>query len=309
MTALLPPHVDLREKQTLRCPLAIRFVDTALNTIVMSGLQVTARPLRNGQRDFEAKPNRSGTWLFYGLPGLRNYEMGGVEPASLSPHEMQRFCVTVRDKENRFLPCTFEATAPNENVFAWSIASMSPPAWGESVPLFSTPARSTPSGCAVVRAQLAFLRSDPSPVRGIGPEPAAWALMQASVTVRNGASRQVDALGLADEKGSVAVIFPWPEVFGLTSGSPLGGLKVANQGWEVTFRAWHDLQPRSRNSSDPLDLNILEQLAGPSNVLQTMASPFDEISEAKLQFGRELVIPEAPPGHRTLLLSSALSPL
>jgi hypothetical protein len=302
MPVVLPPHVEL-ETRIHRCALAIRFVDTALNEVVFSGLQATATPINDKERVIEAKPNRSGTWLFYGLPGQRGYELGAVERHGVSPLEPARFIVTVRDEENRFLPCHFEATAPNEDRFSF-LTPISPPWASNDVPLFSSAARFVPRGCAVVRAELAFMDA-----QNIA-RPSAWALMQVSVTVRNGARDTVHALGVSDERGSAAVIFPWPELFGLPNASPRGGLRMDEQGWDVRVRAWHDLQPRKPKRGEPFDLNqVLGRFGAPSNILQTANAPHSEYSNAILKFGRELVIPEESGGNRVLILTSGTSPL
>ena len=302
MPAILPPHVEL-ETRTHHCALAIRFVDTALNEVVTSGLQV--RITLSGDRDrfIEAKANRSGTWLFYGLPGQRGYELGGPDRSSASPFEPARFIVTVRDELGRFLPCRFETTVSHRERFNFSTLASPPWARG-NVPLYSSPARFVPRSCGVVRGQLAFFNAQNLVKR------AAWALMQVTVTVRNGARDPIHALGVADEQGSVAVMFPWPELFGLPNASPRGGVQMEDQGWDLSLRAWHDLQSRHPKRDEPFDLDqVLGRFGAPSNILQTAAAPCSEFSNAILKFGRELVIPEQGGLNRVLILTSGTSPL
>jgi hypothetical protein len=302
MPAILPPHVEL-ETRTYRCALAIRFVDTALNEVVTSGLQVTATSVNDRERVIEAKANRSGTWLFYGLPGQRGYELGAPDQSGASPLEPARFIVTVRDELGRFLPCRFEATVSHHERFNF-LTIASPPWAGGNVPLFSSPARFVHRSCGVVRGQLVF-----SSAQNL-VKPAAWALMQVTVIVRNGARDPIHALGVADAQGSVAVMFPWPELFGLPNASPRGGGQIEDQGWDLSVRGWHDLQSRNPKRDEPFDLDqVLGWFGAPSNILQTAAAPYSEFSNAILKFGRELVIPEQGGLNRVLILTSGTSPL
>src|SRR5215467_11158054 len=114
MGTLPPPYVKLNELVTLRCALGIRFRDTATREIVRTGLQVKARAVNAPANTVPvmAQPNSSGVWLFYGLPGLRTFELGtGDFPQLGSPPGPPRFRIQVEDEEDRFLPCTFVATA------------------------------------------------------------------------------------------------------------------------------------------------------------------------------------------------------
>src|SRR5438552_2656560 len=186
METLPPPYVKLGEFLTLRCALGIRFRDTATKDIVRTGLQVKARAV-NAPVNAEpviAKPNPSGVWVFYGLPSLRKFELGAPDfPELGSPLNSPRFKIQVEDKEGRFLPCTFVATASEKGPMEFGLP-LSSPLEGMEVPLFSAPSRPVPSGFAVIRAHLIALLEQ-------AYQPARWALLEASATVRN---KPVEAL-------------------------------------------------------------------------------------------------------------------
>ena len=283
MGTLPPPYVELDEFLTLRCALGIRFRDAATKDIVRSGLRVKARAV-DAPANTEpviARPNPSGVWLFYGLPGLRAFELGTRDfPESGSPLNSPRFKIQVEDEEGRFLPCTFVATASEKGPMESSLPLSSPPGRTE-VPLFSAPSRLVPPGFAVIRAHLITLLEQ-------AYKPARWALLKASAIVRN---KPVEALGLANDKGDVAVMFPWPELVDLTASiSPPSGLRTEPPGWDIDFAAWHDL-----NFGDSVfaDLDVIHNVHdADARKLLTHLSPPETFDRATLRYGRELIVPE-----------------
>jgi hypothetical protein len=292
MPTILPPLRKL-ESLELRCPLAVRFRDTTTGQLIGWGLRVSAYPIDalwpEALRRF-AHPNRSGTWIFHHLAELREYETGSdAVPETGSPPHRPQFRIEVQDIEGRFLPFSFTAEVPVTGLF--QLAPMSFPLWpGTEVPLFSAPERALPPACAVIRTSLVTV-----------PEelPAAWALVEATTTVR---SRSVQLLGISDPRGSVALIFPWPELVGLTFSSPPATQHLDSQGWEFELAAWHDFNAEVGTLAD-LDA-ILARLNRPPDRLGTELSPPGEVSQAFLTFGRELVIPDLDftPDHKRQLL-------
>jgi hypothetical protein len=303
MPALLPPEVKLGpviESVRLRCALGIRFRDTATRQVVAAGLRVSATPAgaAAGTEPVTAQANRSGVWTFHGLRNLRAFELGTEEfPEERSPLGPPTFRIEVQDAEGRFLPCAFNATASPKGLFQFTL-DLSPPWQGNDVPLFSAPSRPVPPGCAVIRASLvATLPNKPV-------EPASWALLQASATVRNRRVQAVQALGIADRQGNVAIMFPWPELVTLAVGSPPGGLHLAEQGWPFEFTGWHDFAVAASEFAD-LEA-ILSRLARSPDTLATKLSPLETLTHATLKYGRELVLPEngsAPDQPRILIIT------
>ena len=289
MPALLPPEVKLGpviESVRLRCALGIRFRDTATRQVVAAGLRVSATPAgaAAGTEPVTAQANRSGVWTFHGLRNLRTFELGTEEfPEADSPPGPPSFRIEVQDAEGRFLPCAFNAAASPKGPFQFA-SDLSPPWQWNDVPLFSAPSRPLAPGCAVIRASLVAT----PPTKPL--EPASWALLQASATVRNRRVQAVQALGIADRQGNVAIMFPWPELVTLAVGSPPGGLRLEEQGWPFEFTGWHDFAVPASEFAD-VD-TILSRLARSPDTLATVLSPLEIFTHATLKYGRELVLPE-----------------
>ena len=285
------------ESFPLRCPLGVRFRDTATMQIVASGLSVTAYPVTAPFPEAvrrSASPNRSGVWVFNDLAGLRSYELG-VDNQSVngSPPGPIQFRIEVQDLESRFLPCSFVAWAPVQGLFQF-IAGGSPPWPWNDVPLFSAPERPVPPNCAVIRTQLTASDEESA---------AAWSLVQVTTTVR---SQVIRYFGIANPKGSVALMFPWPELTTLVFSSPPGGLQLDAQGWQFAFAAWHDFESPPGTMAD-LGA-ILARPANPPDSLWVELSPPAPFSQAVLTFGRELIVPDtnARADHlRQLIITSA----
>ncbi len=286
MNGFLPPHVRLDEVVRLRCALGLRFRDSATRAIVTSGLRVTASPLSGARVEpVEGRANRSGVWTFHGLPGLRAFELGTrpfLDSARFSPPEPPRFRIEVRDDDGRFLPSAFVAAASERGPFTFTVPASPLEDWSE-VPLFSAPERPAPPGCAVIRADLTVRRA------GLPDEPARAALVRAAAIVRNRRTQPVTALGIANHKGSVSVVVPWPELVTLAELSPPGGLRMDDQGWEFEFAAWQNADAAENGTVD-LD-RVLARLNEHSDPLSIDGPPLRPFSRATLKYGRELVLP------------------
>jgi hypothetical protein len=299
MISVLPTYLK-PERVEIICPLGIRFVDPATNTIVGDGLSVEAYPVQNSERRVSAVPNRSGVWAFHGLPGLRGFEYGTDDEQRWAPELPKRsFTIETVDALGRFLPCTFEADAP-VRVLSASNEFPSPPSFTfRNVPLFSSPARPVPGSLAVVRAQI---------FKGEDNTPAAWTLVEVGTSVLG---RTVTAQGVADTEGRLVLIFPYPEPTNVSVGSPVGSgpQLLSQQSWPLTFRAWHTFDPQP---SDFLDLDrVLGLQARHPDALWDDGSPLFPFTAADLIFGRELVVPIRPPGDsrpRKLFITPGASP-
>ena len=131
----------------------------------------------------------------------------------------------------------------------------------------STPARVVPAGVAVLRATLRDADTG---------GPAAWALLE------TGTGR-----GVADARGEVAVLFPYPPLpsFG---GSPPSSTRrpLLEEQWTVTIDGFYDRLPQDV-TPDLCDLLAQRR----ADTLQSLSPP-TAVAPQTLTYGRELVVPE-----------------
>jgi hypothetical protein len=286
------------EGVTIVTPLGIRFWDPARQAPVTDGLTVTARPLGAPRRAaVRAFRTISGVYAFQGLPGLRRVEHPDAAAGALSsPPAATRFVVEVEDTGRRFLPIAVGVDVPYRGIYP--TATVSSPV-GQRPPgfyLFSAPTRPAAAALAVVRAHLVEAPAGPA------ARPAAHAVLEVA------APGQEPALGLADERGVVAVFLAYPTFTGAPGvASPLSPPGTAEQRWTVRIRVRYapatlTVPPGSRL---PDLRGILTQPPGriqPSLLTQ----PVDELA-ADLVFGQDLVLrTDAGP---TLSIGPATSPL
>jgi hypothetical protein len=303
MNSLLPPHVEL-ERQALTCPLGIRFVDDALRRPI-GGLRVEAYPENKPWQRVSAVETRSNVYGFHGLPGLRDFENRTDDEARWileSPLSPRTFVVEVQDPEGRFLPSRFLAEAPARVETLRESESPAGQAALRTETLYSSPSRLTPSGCAVLRAQLFELGG-----RGGREQAASWALGEVSTSVGYPA---LTAVGAADEQGRLTIFFLYPEPTSVSTGSPPQGTPqlLSDQLWPLSFRAWHSFRSETAGWLNLDDVRTLLQQQ-PVIVSEDDLSPPTPFSGADLFFGRELVVPVRQPGDsrlRQLFLSKAV---
>jgi hypothetical protein len=222
----------------------------------------------------------------------------------------------VNDNERRFLPVQFTAILPARGVYKWiSPVSILPATLIESIPLYSSPIRSVPSGMAVVRADLWDVSQDTA---------ASWAVMEASL---NG---QVIARGIADAEGRIALIFPYPAprpfaissppAFPLSSPPTASSLPLTEQVWPIRLRALYT--PARPVSSPPNPFPTKPELpelrftlSQPEATIWADAAFSEPLLEASLQYGRELVLqtkastsPPSQARQSVLFITPAVSP-
>ncbi|MBN1978242.1 MAG: hypothetical protein JW918_12670 [Anaerolineae bacterium] len=287
------------DRVTIFTPLGIRFWDPVQDAQVKDGLIVTAYPEgthRNGTCAFRTL---SGVYAFRGLPGLHDVEYPDDGFPDASPPVAARFIIQVFDERRRFLSIVFGADLPHYGVYP-THSPLSPP--GDGLPgfyLFSAPTRLSAPSLAVVRAQLVE-RVDAAVRR-----PAAHAVLEVEV-VGGGAW-----YGVADERGAVAVLFPYP-TFTIATGltSPVA-LPTAppQQAWNLNVRVRYD--PAALSFSNGFQIpdlrSVFDQSPGSlwSTAVTQPGQPVSQMS-AELIFGRELVM--RTDGGSTLLVSPAASP-
>lgn len=287
-------------------PLGLRFHDVATGAIIASGLSVTIYPANNSARRVEAFVNRSGTYVLQHAPGLRAFE-GGAGDEDFWTHlpPPQSFIVEVVDRERRFQPFLFEAELPAaRGLFQWlppfEPSPPSPPSAAKSVPLYSAPARALDSGMAVVRADL----WNPQ-----GNGPAAWAVLEARL------GGVLQARGISDARGSIALIFPYPKPTDAPLNSPVESppvnknVPLLEQTWELTLSAGYvpAAPPATKPASLPDLRATLEQLGAPPAKLWTDFANEEELAGVTLKYGQELILKSqdsitvSPPAPQSVL--------
>lgn len=280
----------LLERLTVFTLLGIRFWDPVENKQVSQDLDISAWPAANRRLVINAFRTRSGIYAFQGLPGMRSYENvptrtnheNDTNEVGSSPLEVKEFVVQARDRSNRFLPLRFHVQLPLDYPGVYNPAKDSSPP-GEALArvfLFSAPSRPLKPGMAVVRGCL---------YHSAAKQPAANALVEIQ---HNGRLWH----GLADERGCVAIFFPYPAFVEQLGASP-PGLPLTEQVWPLTLRVRFD-PSLSRDLAEG-EVLTLEALCSQPLV----ASWSDEAGPPQLEqplsltFGQELIL-------RTGLLST-----
>lgn len=265
------------ERLTSVAPLGVRFWDRPTARAVSDGLRLTN--VESGRR---AVVNRSGVFVAWGLPHMREAERGsGEAPFWASPPGWRGLTFELVDELERFHDVRFHAEAPTAGVFDedCGFASSPPDLTPPSVPLFSLPSRIVPAGTAGVRAE--FMDAETG-------EPAAWAVLE--VTAPGvGTSR-----GIADRKGRVLVLLAYPEPPWQGASPPPGSKPLSRQTWSVDLAVRYSPDaaspvglPRADDPESPDLCAILAQLPA---TLAGGASPVAPLLTDELAFGRELVL-------------------
>lgn len=218
---MIPPGWKLLDHVRLNALFGVRFWDAVGGCVVADRLVVEVFPKGRPNQRVTATANRSGVFSARRLPGLSAFETGTA--GAPGPRD---FVIEVTDTAGRFVPFAFTTAVPAataaDRMFVWERGT-------PMVPLFSAPGRAVPAGMAVVRAQL--VRAD---VVGADPDtrpPAPWAVLE--VTPPDGKV----ARGLADDRGCVAVVFPYPEPPDPSAaGPPVGPTAPDRREWKVDVR-------------------------------------------------------------------------
>jgi hypothetical protein len=291
------PAFVARETVATVTPLGIRFRDSATERVVTDGL-VVRHSFAQDTRSRTAVVNPSGVWVLSGLPGLHDLETGldpAVQASGAEPGDAvywgivagltRSFAIDVLDARGRFLPLRLDAQAPFRGLFEPTCGSPASPAGaGADVPLFSTAARPAPPGFGMVRAQLL----------DVSGAPAAWAVLEVTP---DGAP---PALGMADERGLVALPVPYPGPSATAGSPPRGSTRpLSAERWAVRVRCFYD---RSCPPDGAPDLcRALGQ--GPAT-LDLAPSPPGAALE--LGYGRDLLL--RTPGRWEVVVTPAASP-
>jgi hypothetical protein len=270
-------------------PVGVRLVDSSTGQTISDGISVRfVLPFPGRPTDAFTTP--SGIFGAHGLRGLRRWELRDVgDDGTLEdvPQPSLPFRVEVRDQSGLFHSFAVDVMLPSDGLLAVPCGSPplsppgSPPDEGSRfLPLFSLPSRPVPPGTAAVRGRLLY-ESDRSP--------AAFAALE--ITPKPGAD---PVRGIADARGEVVVLFPYPQPAGL-AGSPPAGTKqpLAKSTWNVGVRVFAPPVGSPPGVDGLPDLcTFLHQ--SPATLL-TGSSPPTELTEATLEYGRELVLPADTP--------------
>jgi hypothetical protein len=249
--AVLAPGVPWWERRIVT-PLGIRFRDIALGEPITHGLVVFVQPRESDSGPIRLSSNPSGVFGFHDMPGLRDLEYPAeVEPAAGSPPTALPFVVMVADPLGRFLPAVFGIEIP-ALVTSPPLSDLDPdPAPMLDAFLFTAPTRPVTAGLAAIRADLFDRDAD---------TPAAHARVRVTLGDRL-------RIGVADERGRLLVLVPWPLLERLRLGSPpgLGQPPTTEQVFPLSFEAWYqpDLpRPFASEAVLPAPWTVLPGLKG-----------------------------------------------
>jgi hypothetical protein len=267
------------ERTRIFTPFGIRFWDPAMNAQVKHDLTVNAYPEHKPYQLTSAVRTVSGIYAFHGLPGMRALEYPTVPGNSASPSPSSRFIVQVFDKQGCFLPVSFSADLPVHGIFPTDAlngsSSVKPPGFY----LFSAPTRAAKANLALVRADLEE-RIDAG-----RKAPAAFAVLE----VRGPGN--LLQYGLADERGCVALLFPYPP-FAVAMGSSPPPIDIRQRwGLNVTVRYQPSVLSFSEESRLPDLRSVFNQ--GPGMIWSSdPLSPDQPVGQitAELVYREELVL-------------------
>ncbi len=265
----IPDIDELSERYCIFTALGLRFWDPVLNMQISDHLCVRAwqdktnYPVKFGFR------TTSGNYVFQGLPGLHDIEYPN-DKESLNPPK--KYIVEVKDELNRFMPAVFSVELPLPYRGLYFSEN------GNSFPgfyLISSPSRTTPPGLASVRGQL---------ICNSTYLPASYAVAEVEIEGRKW-------YGIADKRGNISVIFPYPQFKSLSTANPQDNLEnpFSLQKWQMTVRI--HFSPESlvfpQGSKIPLLQTILKQKAG--KIWDTETHPVKELS-SNLTFDQEFIL-------------------
>lgn len=239
--------------------LGLRLADAVTGLPVREGLRAWASPVADERTRVAGELGPSGQIVWSRLPGVSAWQQDRAAP------QTRRFCVEVEDRLDRYLPVRLEVDAP--------CAGLLTRVWGARkerralVPMAHQPGGPPLEGHASVYAEL----WDP----GAGA-PAAWSLL----SVRAGTGeRAVTSWGLADGRGRVRVLLPWPEP-ALSTGRPL-----AESSWSLSLRVRY-----ARRAPDPRPPTLDTIEGQPQARLWRDAEARVAMGSATLRFGTELLL-------------------
>lgn len=287
------------ERVTRVTPFGFRLWDPVLGQPVAAGLTLRAR---SGAASRAVTSGPSGVFAIRDLPLSEPFVGGEGDDAfwASPPAYAVDWTVDVTDALGRFLPLRIAVSGVSRvgRVARLACRLPVPPAAGGApepdgaaahpmpmLPLFSAPARPAPDGIAAVTARLERTdgRSAAGSVLEVRPPGAP------------------PAYGLADARGVVSVLLPYPEPQDGSGLSPVGPRRpLTALEWEgVEVRAY----PSPGDDAGPPELCATLELvdATPARLLAT-ASPPADLAEIQIGYGRPTVLRTA--GGSALLMDA-----
>ena len=270
-------NVQVLERTTRRFPLGLQVWDIATATHLIEGLeiQVTSGARATGTR---AATNRSGVYYAFSVPRLQQFELNEDD---IDAWKTQRrpYKIEVCDPAGRFLPFVFDADLPIRDLMTWLTSRTSPPqpfivpsdqsSVIQQIPLFSSVSRPVPDTLAVVRAELREIDTN---------RPAAWSLLKVSIDTT------VLGIGLADQNGRVAILFPYPKRSSSTLAPAISVFR-----WDIELTAYYT--PWQTAVPDAPDLAYLvKQFDSPRKLIQSMEFPTQALSVQVLEYRKPLTV-------------------
>lgn len=194
------------ERFQIFSPFGIRFWDPAMNQQVTDGLTVIAYPAYKSYQSTVAIRTVSGIYAFHNLPGLRSVEYPLVSDQLFSPNPKTAFIIQVTDNQQRFLPVRFSVDLPVNGIYPTDALNGANAVKPPGFYLFSASTRATGVNMAVLRVDLV------ERIDAVRTVPAAFAVLEIT------GPDNVIQYGLADEQGSLTILFPYPP-FAIAMGS------------------------------------------------------------------------------------------
>jgi hypothetical protein len=229
------------EQLRIVTPLGIRFRDVALDEPITHGLVVLVSAKSFAGAPTRLRPNPSGVFGFHSLPLLHDVEYPSTfAPPLASQLPAFPFVVMVADRLGRFLPVVFGIDLPLAAPPSPPVFDLDPdPAPVLDAYLFTAPTRSVRCGFAAVRVDLRDREAE---------APAAHALVRVTVGDRS-------IVGVADDRGCLLILLPYPLLEQLRLGSPPGTGQPPpfEHSWPLTLEVFY-----RQNLSRPFgDLDVL----------------------------------------------------
>jgi hypothetical protein len=263
---------------------------------VTEGLQVGIRPPARPDLQRRAFQTPSGIYAFRNLPGLRGLEASnpelppGVHPVDSSPLQPQCFVVEVEDRLGRFLATTFQVDLPYRGIYPTRPAGSPLEPALPGFYLFSAPNRTVLAEMAVVRAQLVERLPDAR------TRPASHAVLEVVAVEPDGVPGSTPAVGIADERGTVLVAFPYPGFATSVSfvSPPPGPPETRLPAWDLIVHVRYALGSQRRPDSAARLPDLGTILTQPSaRILPTAAGPGQLQLNTRLVFGQPLMLQTA----------------
>ncbi len=288
----MPLRLIQLDRVTTVAPLGLQFHDAATGTMVGEGLSVWAAPSGRPAAKRPLIANRVGVYVLHHAEGLIDTEHGiGDQSYWEGLPSPKQFVIEVSDQYSRFQPFQLTVGLPTRGIYKWNGAANGSPLFPmTSIPLYSSPARQSFGGMAVVRAELH------DPFRAEDGGNAAWAVLELYD------DEVLVARGFADDVGRIALIFPYPSPRSFPPGSPPGsplssppvatGPALTDQVWTLKMRALYSpplSSPLNQTTEDPL-ADLKSTLAQAEAPVWADADRTETLSEVALQFGRELIL-------------------